>query len=148
LHASARTRADSEDFVQEVWLAFVKDLPNERSFKTPAELAGFLAAIARNKVIDALRRCVVLQHANVACEQRIEADSELKDGLAGHGSTPSETAMRKEMQEHILESFLPAHRRIGGMILDGQELANIAETTGLSIRTIERIRSRILEKLQ
>jgi RNA polymerase sigma factor (sigma-70 family) len=148
LHASARTRADSEDFVQEVWLAFVKDAPRERSFGTPAELAAFLAQIARNKVIDAVRRCLVLQYANVAREQAIEASPKLSGRLAGCLSTPSERAMRNELQERILSELLPAQRRIGSLIFAGKPLPLIAEETETSLRTVERVRKRILDRLE
>lgn len=148
LNLSVRTSADSEDFMQDVWLAFLKDLPKNRNFDTPEQLAAFLGQVARNKVIDTIRRCFTSQKANVNREVRLDHFAAPDEMLADLHSTPSEKAIRNEVQENILKSLLPAHRHIGEMIFAGVPLAEIATATGLSLKTIERVRDRILVKLQ
>jgi RNA polymerase sigma factor (sigma-70 family) len=148
LSVPIRARADSDDFTQEVWLSFVKTPPNDITFESPAKLAAYLAQIARNRVIDAARRCIVLQRSNISRERPIERAPEVMGSLADRHSSPSETAMRNELQAQLLSRLQPAHRKIGALIFAGNDVSLIAQECKLSPRTVERVRQRLLEELQ
>src|ERR1043165_504150 len=53
-----RSKFDSIDFVQDVWLSFFSTLAARPDFKTTDELIAFLTRVAENKVIDAVRNRV------------------------------------------------------------------------------------------
>jgi RNA polymerase sigma factor (sigma-70 family) len=148
LSPALRKQVDSTDFIQETWLGFLRDLPKERNFESPAHLATFLATMARNKVVDAVRRGLILERNNVNREVPLQENSTLQDQRRANLSTPSQSCIRRELLEKALDGLLPAHRFIGRRILDGRTPRVIAEELGLSVRTVERVRDRILERLK
>ena len=94
---SIRSQFDSTDFVQEVWLSFLKDLPKGRVFETPSRLGAFLVHMARNKVVDAIRHTLMLAKNNVNPRASLEHQA----AISNH-STPSTRAIRVEIQNSAL----------------------------------------------
>src|SRR5262245_26982587 len=56
LNRRLRPQFDSVDFVQAVWASFFNDPAQIHSFKSPDSIIGYLARMARNKVIEENRR--------------------------------------------------------------------------------------------
>lgn len=148
LNPLLRAQADSTDFIQETWLAFLKDVPKERTFDSPAQLASFLAVMARNKVVDAVRRGLILERNNINREVSLQAHSLIRESLPSPQSTPSQACVRRELEHHLLQGLRPAHQCIARKLLDGRTPQVIAEELQVSVRTVERVRDRILEQLQ
>src|SRR6516165_7459551 len=51
-----RSKFDSMDLAQDVWASFFAESPAKRSFDSPQQFIAFLAKLARNKVLDAVRQ--------------------------------------------------------------------------------------------
>jgi RNA polymerase sigma factor (sigma-70 family) len=144
LSSALRTQVDSADFVQEAWLAFLQN-PSKPHFETPQQLGAFLAATARNKVVDAVRRALMSKGYNVNREVRREADA--PDVAPSHRETPSKSAMRRDLKDLLLDDLGLAYRKIGLRIFDGVDPADIATEYGVDKRTVERVRKRIVDQL-
>ena len=148
LNPAIRRQVDSVDFVQDVWLAFLVKPDGTMSFDSPEQLAGFLATVARNKVIDAVRHSLRSAGHTLNREVRIEEKPGLEDKLIGRGTTASHVAMTKELDGYLLEGFRPVHQKIARQVLEGRDAKSIAEELDISIRTVMRIRERILKRLE
>src|SRR5262249_16443166 len=91
-----RSQFDSTDFVQNVWMSFFRHPEAIRNFSSPRELASFLMAMARNKVIDAGRRRLVREKHNVRRLDAYANRSETVETVRYPGPTPSAVAVARE----------------------------------------------------
>lgn len=148
LHSALRSQVDSADFVQEVWLSFLQNPTAKPNFETPQHFGAFLATIARNKVIDGVRRGLMSAGYNVNCEVNLPTNPVPGNVAPAHCETPSKSAIRREIKDVLLQGLGPAYQKVGQRILSGIDPSVIAEEYGLSQRTVERIRKRILDQLQ
>ena len=76
LSRELRSKYDSVDFVQAVWASFFAEDSQDRRFDHPDALIAFLATLAQNKVIDAVRRppeSAVQYQPRVAVRQTLRA---------------------------------------------------------------------------
>jgi RNA polymerase sigma-70 factor (ECF subfamily) len=144
LHRRLRTQFDSLDFAQDVWASFFAELPRGRAFRGPDELAAFLATLARNKVVDTVRRRL--------CGQRHNLNREAPLGLAlangeaapkAQQPSPSEVAMGHEEWERLLGSQPLVYRRVLVLLRAGKTPAAAAEEVGISVRTVRRVVSKV-----
>jgi len=135
-----RSKFDSTDFVQDVWASFFADLPRDLTFDAPELLAGFLATLARNKVVDAVRQRTEGQKWNVTREQPVAG---VPDVLARQ-ATPSTAAMSQEEWDLLLRKQPPVHRRVLLLYRDGRSSAEIARDVEVSERTVTRIINKCL----
>src|SRR6478735_9240662 len=74
LNPAMRTQVDSADFVQEAWLAVLENPGQKANFETPQQFGAFLATVARNKVVDVVRRGLMSQGFNVNREIRMNTE--------------------------------------------------------------------------
>ncbi len=70
LSAELRSKFDSVDFVQSVWLSFFANRSQVCDFAQPEQLVAYLAAMARNKVVTEVRRASTPQNAISAANNR------------------------------------------------------------------------------
>ena len=148
LNPVLRSQVDSADFVQEAWLAMLQDTTIKANFETPHQFGAFLATVARNKVVDVVRRGLMSAGYNVNREVRLSTDSSDSNTATLHRETPSKSVVRRELKNVLLQDLKPAFRRIGMRIFDGIEVSTIAEELGVSQRTVERVRKQIVEHLR
>lgn len=140
LHVRLRTTFDSIDFVQDVWASFIA-APDERyTFDTSQALLGFLTRVATNKVIEAVRHGQS-QKADVSRETDL-GDVGV-DGVVTRNPTPSQFAIEAEVWERLLAQFPDGHRPILARLREGHNYEDIAEMTGVSLSTVNRIVRRI-----
>ena len=99
MNQAIRDRADSEDFAQAVWASFFGHISVVRDMKDERQLAGFLAGMARNKVIDAGRRRKVRKEKNSGGADEIPVVKDYRRLLSQ--PTPSEFAMANEKWSHL-----------------------------------------------
>jgi RNA polymerase sigma factor (sigma-70 family) len=147
LNPALRRQVDSLDFVQDAWVALLHKPSEEWSFDSPEQLARFLATVARNKVIDAARHRLYAgdgMRREVALDARPPSDPCL---MNAH-STPSKAAMLKEFHEYLLEGMRPVHQEVGRILLEGKDPQQIADDLGVGRRMVERVRERIVKRLQ
>lgn len=146
LNPAMRTQVDSADFVQEAWLAVLENPGQKANFETPQQFGAFLATVARNKVVDVVRRGLMSQGFNVNREIRMNTEEGVR--LApSHRDTPSKSAIRRELQDALVNGLKPGYREIGRKIFQGNEPAAIAAEMRVSTRTVERVRKSIVDQL-
>lgn len=135
-----RTQYDSLDFVQDVWASVVA-LPADRClFTSPDALAGFLARVAANKVVDATRAQLGTQRRDAS---RAVALAAADAAGPDRGPSPSQWAAGNEGWERLAARLPAGHRAVLDRLRDGYTQAEIAGLTGLGVRTVERIVRRI-----
>jgi RNA polymerase sigma-70 factor (ECF subfamily) len=137
-----RSKYDSLDFVQDVWLSFFR-LP-ERAFESPEHLIGYLVRMAKNKLTDVRRdRLDAAKHA-VCREEPLgrEVECQERQEVFARDGTPSEAAISHEMWERMVAGQPPVFRRVLLMLRAGYSQQEVAERLTLCTRTVQRILSR------
>jgi RNA polymerase sigma-70 factor (ECF subfamily) len=146
LSRELRTRFDSVDFVQVVWESFFREPQKLRRITTPAELMAYLAALARNKVVNEVRD-VHAQKRDLRREIRLDAvhDKDQHD-LVSRDPTPSAVAMFRERWNRLV-SGQPTHvRRIVELRFAGATYPEIAQQLHIHERTARKAIERLVEE--
>ena len=129
------TAADAEDILQEVWFQFSKVVDTE-----PIEqVSGWLFRVARNRITDSYRKRKEERLEDLAYEDE-EGDLMFKEILLAADSNP-ELEMLQQVFWETLETALdelPDNQRevFVWNELEGQTLQQIADRTGVNIKTL------------
>lgn len=83
----------AEDFLQETWIIALEKI-RRQGLEDPARLAGYLAGIARNLVLGAVRR---------ADRQKTSVNSEIVDLIPDESGNPYRHVSRAEICNHVHE---------------------------------------------
>jgi RNA polymerase sigma factor (sigma-70 family) len=144
LNRKLRSKFDSSDFVQAVWASFFAKAPARCTFDRPQALVAFLATLAQNKVVDAVRQRFQRQKYNVNREHSLDGSTAAEAAeLAARQPTPSQVAVANE-EWHRLIDELPAHyQRMLELLRAGHTQREIAQELGVNEKTIRRV----IEKL-
>jgi RNA polymerase sigma factor (sigma-70 family) len=144
-----RPKFDSSDFLQDAWASFFLDLPRQRTFDDPDDLAAYLCAIARNKVVEVHRQRVNGQKYNVTRERPLPASAAgtPRDDLAARQATPSTTAMSREEWDRLIERQPLVYRKVLLLAHEGRTPPEIARELGVSDRQVRRILGKLLPGL-
>lgn len=145
LHPRLRTRFDSIDFVQDVWVSFLAVPQDRYSFETPQALRAFLSQVAHNKVVEVFRQRFGTQKDDVTREQRVDEVDGGHDALASAAPTPSQYAVAGEEWERLLSQFPAGHQEIVRRLRDGYTHEDIARMAKVSLSTVNRIVRRLKE---
>jgi RNA polymerase sigma-70 factor (ECF subfamily) len=140
LHPRLRRQYDSLDFVQDVWKSFLAAPGDRRQFDSPQALVGFLARVARNKVLEVVRLRFTTEKADITRELPLEAAGA---GVPGREPTPSQTAIAGERWESLVGKFPNSYRVILERLRAGYTYEEIAQQAGVSLSTINRIVRRL-----
>jgi RNA polymerase sigma factor (sigma-70 family) len=139
LHRKLRSKFDSLDFQQDVWASFFADQP-QKTFERPEALAAFLAKLARNKVLMAVRQRCRLQKYNVHREHSLDGSAACQaGGVAAPEPTPSQLAVAREKWDQLLEGRPPRHQHILILLRQGYTHKQIAQELGVDERTVRRV---------
>lgn len=136
LNRTLRPKFDSQDFVQAVWASFFAVLPEREAFDRPEELIAFLADLAQNKVIDAVRQRMMSQKRDINREEPLDP------GKASHARrqpSPSDIAIAREEWQRLLDQQPAHHQRMLEMLRAGHGYLEVARELGVNERTIRRI---------
>jgi RNA polymerase sigma factor (sigma-70 family) len=141
-----RSKFDSVDFVQDVWASFFRT--PQRHFNGPDHLVAYLTRMAQNKVVDATREGLETQKRDLAREEPLAtaSDDQEVQRIFDRDGTPSEAAIGRELWDLMLAGEPPAYRAVLTLLRDGLTQAAVAERLKLSIKTVQRILERALEK--
>jgi RNA polymerase sigma factor (sigma-70 family) len=139
LNKKLRTKLDSVDLAQDVWISFFVDPRHQFEFDQPEDLIAFLATLAQNKLVDTLRRHATQKYA-VSREQPLadETGSEVVK-LIDPGPSPSQVIMAEEAWEKLLEGQSPQSQRILNRLRQGRTQQEVAQEIGVSERTVRRL---------
>jgi RNA polymerase sigma-70 factor (ECF subfamily) len=144
LHPRLRGRFDSLDFVQDVWASFLGIPPDRYSFDTPQGLVGLLTQIANNKMVEVFRHHFHTQKNDITREHSIpEGEDGAPEPIPSGGATPSQWAIAGEAWDRLLARFPEGHRAILALLRDGHSYEEIAQNTGVSLSTVNRVIRRL-----
>lgn len=139
-----RSKFDSVDFQQDVWASFFAE-QSGKTFDKPEALAAFLAKMARNKVLMAVRQRRQLQKYNVDREQSLDGSAAFAaHGVAGPGPTPSQLAVAQEKWDQLLKDHPPRYQRILMLLRLGHTQVQISQELGVSERMVRRVIRKLL----
>jgi RNA polymerase sigma factor (sigma-70 family) len=142
-----RSKFDSQDFVQAVWASFFSGSRQFARLETPDQLMAFLTAMARNKVVDEVRRRVQTQKHDLKRERSLDdSTAGYRADAASREPTPSDVAIAREQWERILAAQPEHYRRIVELRLTGETHDRIALELGINERTVRRVLGRMLEE--
>jgi RNA polymerase sigma-70 factor (ECF subfamily) len=145
LHSRLRSKFDSDDFVQDVWASFFAAPPEQNAFERPEDLAAWLARLARNKVVDAVRLRLQREKFNLNREESLQDTAAPVEQLLVAGDpSPSTTAMSREEWEALLGRQPLVYRHVLVQFREGRSPAEIAAAQKVSERTVRRIITRVL----
>ncbi len=144
LNPKLRSKFDSLDFQQDVWASFFAD-PSDKTFDRPEALAAFLATMARNKVLMAVRQRCQLQKYNVDREHSLDGSAAYAaHGVAGPDPTPSQLAVAQEKWDQLLKGHPPRYQRILILLRQGHTQVQISQQLGIDERSVRRIIRKLL----
>lgn len=140
LHRAIRSKFDSIDFTQAVWASFFTGMDQGVQFQRPEDLVGYLATMARHKVIEELRRHLETDKYDVHRERSLDdpTSSEVEN-LADPGPSPSEVMACHETWSQLTEGFPAHYRQVLELRRAGHTHAQIAEQVGIHRKTVCRI---------
>ncbi len=140
-----RTVFDSEDFAQAVWASVIRRQDRLREIDEPRRFVGYLAALARNKVVDEVRRRKGTLKYDINRQRSLD-DSVFRHGaaLAAPQATPSEWAIARERWSRLVAGQPEKHRKVLELRLAGVTYADIAEELDIHERTARRVVERLL----
>ena len=141
-----RSKFDSQDFVQAVWVTFFEHRERLAEFPSSQDLIQFLATIARNKVIDESRRRLQSHGRNVNREISLGAPHVFPK-LTATTPTPSAVAIADEQWKQLVDGEPDHYRRVVELRQIGASHAEIADALGLSAKTVQRVLQRLRDKL-
>ncbi|MBI5761026.1 MAG: sigma-70 family RNA polymerase sigma factor [Planctomycetales bacterium] len=143
-----RSKFDSDDFAQAVWVSLFDNRQQLNSFAEPAELIKFLAQIASNKVVDECRRRLRLQQHNVNRERQMDDPEHWSQDTANSPSpTPSAFAIAEEQMELLCRDQRKTHLQVLELRSRGATFAEIASQTGVPEKTIQRFLHRLSRRI-
>ena len=132
-----RREFESFDFVQEVWAAVCGGGAARRaSFTTEDELHAYLVEVAVNRLTDALRHRSTQRYGPGAPVETLGV-------AAGSDPTPSQFAIADERWNAIVNKLPLVHRSVVQRLREGFTQQEIANLTGVPLRTISRIVQRV-----
>ena len=140
-----RTVFDSEDFAQAVWASVIRMQHRLKDIDEPRRFVGFLATLARNKVVDEARRKRTQKH-DIRRERSLD-DSHIRHRpeLAAPQATPSQWAIARERWMQLIDTQPEKHRRILELRVSGATYGEIAQQLDIHERTVRRIVERLLK---
>lgn len=133
-----RSKFDSDDFAQAVWVSLFDKRQQLKSFAEPQELIMFLARVASNKVIDEGRRRLQLKKHNVKRERNMD-DCNHREQIIAKSPTPSACAIADEQMELLCRDQRKTHLQFLELRSMGATIAEIASRMGVTERTVERV---------
>ena len=141
---SIRDRFDSQDFAQAVWASFFGHISVVQKIGSQGELAGFLAKMASNKVIDQGRRDQVRATINQADNNIPAVEKDHRTQMSQ--PTPSQFAVANEQWERLTGDEGQRDQDLLRLRRDGATHEEIARQMGVSDRHIRRILRRFERK--
>lgn len=143
-----RGKFDSTDFVQAVWKSFFAHRDELLAVDDPDSLIALLAAMARHKIIDELRRRMATKKYNVRRETPLGQSNDVAGGgNEARVDTPSKVAVAHEMFERLTEGQSARDRRILQLRMAGETNERIASELKISERTVRRVLVRLRRKV-
>lgn len=143
MHQGLRSKFDSLDFVQIMWASLFREPEKLGSFQRPEDLISFLVTIAKNKVIDELRKRTRTARYDVGRERSLEGKDNPGGELRPPVPTPSAVAIAKERWDHLLSSQNTTTQSVVTLRLSGETFGEIAHKLQINERTARKAIARL-----
>ncbi len=140
LGTGMRTRFDTVDFAQEVWLSFFRTAIDRAELRDEASLIAYLTQMAKLKVVEEHRH----QSTQKVGMGRESSLVETTAAPAGREPTPSAAAIADDEWQRLTARLPDREREMLRMLRDGHSHADTAAAFGLSEKTIQRLLRRVL----
>jgi RNA polymerase sigma factor (sigma-70 family) len=140
-----RGKFDSVDFVQAVWASFFREPAQIHSFETPKQIVGYLAAAARFKVVDEMRRRLGTKKYDVARELPWDDSTVDSDPRVSGGPSPDEIAIAREVWNRLISGQTTMHQEIVRLRFGGATFEEIAQKLDIHERTARKVMDRLLQ---
>lgn len=140
-----RSAYDSEDFVQAVWASLIR-IKGKMQCEQPDQLAGLLATLANNKVIDEVRRRHTKKY-DVTKQRSLDDDHVHSEAVMDARSTPSQFAIANEEWSKMVGGESSQTQQMLELRREGKSQVEIADILGCSERTVRRTMKRVEGKL-
>ena len=145
LTSDLRSKFDSIDFAQIVWASFFREPQRIRALTTPQQLLGYLATMARNKVIDESRRRLDSRKHDVRREEPLEHTPSGKERLLhSHDPSPSSVAVARERWNRLVGNQPEDVRRMLELRFCGETYDEIARRLEINEKTVRRTLARLI----
>ncbi|HAD57645.1 MAG TPA: hypothetical protein DCG12_00165 [Planctomycetaceae bacterium] len=143
-----RSRFDSQDFAQAVWMTIHENRSRLAECESPDSMIALLVVIAQRKVRREFRKHLQAEKQNINREQSLHKDSFVLPLPDHSAERPSQVVMAREQWEAMTANEPEKYRQIAQLRCDGLTLAEIAEEVGVNERTVRRVIQRLAEKLE
>lgn len=143
-----RTRFDSQDFVQAVWMTVHEHRDRLAECASPDSLMALLVTIAQRKVRYEFRRHLQAEKQNINRERQMQNDSfvlPLPDHTAEH---PSQIVIAREQWDLMIDEEPAKYKEIMELRCEGLTLDEIADKVGVNERTVRRVIRKLTSKLE
>ncbi len=138
LNHKLRSKFDSIDFVQMVWVSFFATPDRLAQFDKPEDVIRYLVVMARNKVVEESRRRFEYEKHNVSRERPLE-QPEIVATSEHRSDSPSQIAIARERWQEMIEGEPERNRRILEMRMNGSTFVEISERLGIHERTARQV---------
>ena len=139
LDMKLRVKLDSEDLSQLVWASFFRYPERMERFSQTQQLVHFLSAVARNKVIEGVRKYWQTQKYDISREISL-VDSRAPISITERRiKSPSQVAIAKERFERMIAGLSRRNQRILCLRIAGASYIQIAADLGLHERTVRKV---------
>jgi len=139
LDMKLRVKLDSEDLSQLVWASFFRYPERMERFSQTQQLVHFLSAVARNKVIEGVRKYWQTQKYDISREISL-VDSRAPISITERRiKSPSQVAIAKERFERMIAGLSRRNQRILCLRIAGASYVQIAADLGLHERTVRKV---------
>lgn len=146
LNAKMRSKFDSIDFMQVVWASFFREPQRIRHLDTPQDLIGYLANMARNKVVMEVRRRMFTEKHDLNREVPLYDPDQFYDaGLMSPDPTPSSVAIARERWTQLVDEQPETVRRIVELRFLGSSFEEIAAELKIHERTARKAIERLVK---
>jgi len=130
-----RTKLDSVDVVQSVWVDLLRDLRQAGArLRDGDHLAAYLTRAARNRLIDRFR-----QHRAALRRQQALPEGSVGAGPAADEPRPSQAAQAAEVWQQIQALCSPLQATVVRLRREGRKVDEIAAQTGLHPSSVRRL---------
>ncbi len=140
-----RSKFDSLDFVQMVWASVFRNPHDICSLKRPEDLIRYLAALARNKVVDEYRRRIQKDTKySVTRELSLSEEDLVEQSADEEQPSPSQIAIAREQWEKFVRDQPERDRSIIQMRIGGATFLEISQQLGINERTARKVIDRLV----
>lgn len=135
-----RRQFDSDDFQQDVYASFFREMPPPEAIASSRDFFNYLTTMARRKILDALRKRMSPKRAPAEQERSLDGSARI-EGLKQIGPEPtgSQVIMAEEKVHELTRGKPAKYREIVAMATLGFTHIEIAERLQLHVKVVHRV---------